>query len=112
MDSHRRSSPRSLEGANACRSSLMEVWQRIAMARLMSAASVRGHAAVHHLFEAGGPILVEVRYPGAVYSSDWHLCESENEFDGLLERISAEAVLHVSRVWDLSNRAGAICLRR
>jgi hypothetical protein len=82
------------------------------MARLMSAASTRGHAAVHHLFEAGGPVLVEVRYPGAVYSSDWHLCETENEFDGLLEKIGTEAVLHVSRVWDLSNRAGAVCLRR
>jgi hypothetical protein len=82
------------------------------MARLMSAASQRGHAALHHLFEAGGPVLVEVRFPGAVYSSDWHLCESEEEFDTLVEKISADAVLHVSRVWDLSNHAGAICLRR
>jgi hypothetical protein len=82
------------------------------MARLMSAASARGHAAVHNLFEAGGPVLIEVRFPGAVFSSDWYLCETEDEFDALLERIGADAILHVSRVWDLSNRAGAVCLRR
>ena len=82
------------------------------MAKLMSAASARGHAAVHNLFAAGGPLLIEVRFPGAVYSSDWYLCEAEEEFDGLLERIAPEGVLHVSRVWDLSNRAGAVCLRR
>jgi hypothetical protein len=90
----------------------MEARQRFAMARLMSAASARGHAAVHHLFQAGGPVLVEVRYPGAIYSSDWHLCETVDEFDGLVEKMSADAVLHVSRVWDLSNQAGAVCLRR
>ena len=82
------------------------------MAKLMSAASARGHAAVHNLFEAGGPVLVEVRYPGGVFSSDWHLYWTEEEFDGLLEQIDPNAVMHVSRVWDLSNHQGAVCLRR
>jgi hypothetical protein len=82
------------------------------MAKLMSAASARGHAAVHTLLAAGGPLLVEVRFPGAVYSSDWYLLDDEQEFDGLIEHLDAGAVLHVSRVWDLTNRAGAVCLRR
>jgi hypothetical protein len=82
------------------------------MSRLLSAASPKGHSRVHSLFDAGGPVLVEVRYPGAILSSDWHLCESEDEFDGLLDRIDAESILHVSRVWDLSTRGGSVVLRR
>jgi hypothetical protein len=82
------------------------------MSKLVSAASARGHSRVHTLFEAGGPVLVEVRYPGAVLSSDWHLCEAEEEFDDLLDRIEPEAILHVSRVWDLTTRGGSVCLRR
>jgi hypothetical protein len=82
------------------------------MSRLLSAASQKGHSRVRSLFEAGGPVLVEVRYPGAVLSSDWHLCESEAEFDDLLDRIDAESILLVSRVWDLSTRGGSVVLRR
>jgi len=82
------------------------------MSRLLSAASPRGHRRVHSLFEAGGPVLVEVRFPGAVWSSDWHLCETEHEFDDLLDRLEPEAVLHLSRVWDLSTRGGSVVLRR
>jgi len=87
-------------------------WAEIAMAKVMSAASARGHAAVHTLFAAGGPLLVEVRFPGAIYSSDWYLLDNEHEFDEQIERLDAGAVLHVNRVWDLTNRAGAVCLRR
>jgi hypothetical protein len=82
------------------------------MARLPSAASSRGHQAVHDLFEAGGPVLIEVRVPGGVLSSHWHLCESDDQFDQLLDELNPEAVLHVNRVWDLTNRAGAVILRR
>ena len=82
------------------------------MSRLLSAASPKGHQRVHALFRSGGPVLVEVRFPGAVWSSDWYLCETEEEFDGLLGRIEPEAILHVSRVWDLSTRGGSVCLRR
>ena len=82
------------------------------MSRLMSAASPKGHRRVHALFEAGGPVLVEVRFPGAVWSSDWHLCQTEEEFEDLLARIELEAILHVSRVWDLSTRDGSVVLRR
>ena len=82
------------------------------MSKLMTAVSTKGHETVHGLFAAGGPVLIEVRIPGGIYTSDWHLCDSEYEFDELLEKIRPEAVLHVNRVWDLSNRAGSLCLRR
>jgi hypothetical protein len=82
------------------------------MAKLLSAASSRGHETVQTLFEAGGPLLVEVRFPGGVASSDWYLCDSEDEFDSLLIRLGASSVLHVSRVWDLTNPAGSLVLRR
>jgi hypothetical protein len=82
------------------------------MSKLMSAASSRGHEAVHKLIEAGGPLLIEVRVPGGFFSSDWHLCDSEDQFDHLVDQLDPDAVLHVSRVWDLTNRAGAIVLRR
>ena len=84
----------------------------VAMSRLLSAASPKGHRRVRALFEAGGPVLVEVRFPGAVLSSDWHLCQSEADFDELIDRIEPGAVLHVNRVWDLATRGGSVVLRR
>jgi hypothetical protein len=93
-------------------SDFQEAGRGIAMAKLLSAASSQGHEAVHVLFEAGGPVLVEVRHPGGIFSSDWHLCDSDDEFDRLLDQVEPESVLHVSRVWDLHNRAGAVVLRR
>lgn len=82
------------------------------MSRLMSAASPVGHEAIHGLLETGGPILIEVRIPGGVFASDWHLCESDDDFDRLLDDLDPDAVLHISRVWDLTNRTGAVILRR
>jgi hypothetical protein len=82
------------------------------MSKLTSAASAQGHEAVHNLFEAGGPVLIEVRVPGGFFSPDWHLCETVDDFDRLLDQLDADAVLHVSRVSDLSNRAGPVVLRR
>ena len=82
------------------------------MAKLVSAASSQGHQAVHLMFEAGGPVLVEVRHPGGVFSSDWRLVDSDDEFDRLLDELERDAVLHVNRVWDLHNPAGAVVLRR
>jgi hypothetical protein len=82
------------------------------MSKLPSAASTRGHEAVHTLFEAGGPALVEVRHPGGVFSSDWYLCDSVDDFDQLIEQLDPAAVIHVNRVWDLHNRADPVVLRR
>lgn len=80
--------------------------------RLLSATSPNGHERVRALFQAGGPLLVEVRYPGGVISPHWYLCDSEEEFDGLLLRLGADAVLHVCRVWDIHPPAGSVVLRR
>jgi hypothetical protein len=82
------------------------------MAKFMSAASSKGHETVHKLFEAGGPVLIEVRVPGGFLSSDWHLCESDDAFDRLVDQLDPDAVILVSRVWDLTNRAGAVVLKR
>lgn len=82
------------------------------MSKLMSAASAMGHEKVHRLFEAGGPVLVEVRFPGGATSPDWFLIENEEEFDALLVRLNDSATLHASRVWDLTNPTGAVCLKR
>ena len=82
------------------------------MSKLLSAASSKGHQRVHELLKAGGPILIEVRLPGGAVPSHWYLCDTEDDFDNLLVQLNADAVMHVSRVWDLTNRAGAVVLRR
>ena len=82
------------------------------MPKLMSAASVKGHEKVHALFDAGGPVLIEARHSAGVLSPDWYLVDSEEEFDYLMDRLQADVVLHVSRVWDLTNPSGAVVLRR
>jgi hypothetical protein len=82
------------------------------MPKLRSASSAKGHEAVNKLLAAGGPVLVEVRIPGGFVSSHWYLCESNTDFDGLLNQLEPNAILHVNRVWDLTNRSGAIVLRR
>jgi hypothetical protein len=82
------------------------------MTKLLSAASSQGHETVQSLFEAGGPVLVEVRHPGGIFSPDWYLCEEETDFDRLVDRVDHKSVLVVNRVWDLTNRAGPVVLRR
>ena len=82
------------------------------MPKLMSAASAPGHEKVHALFDAGGPVLVEARHPGGILSPDWYLLDSEEEFDSLVERLQNDVVLHVNRVWDLTNPLGAVVLAR
>ena len=84
----------------------------LVMARLLSAATSRGHHEVDALFEAGGPILVEVRHPGAVESSDWFLLEEQEAFDELISRLEPNVVMLIHRVWDLTNHTGGVCLRR
>ena len=82
------------------------------MSRLLSAATSRGHEEVHALFQAGGPILIEVRHPGAIETSGWYLLETEAAFDELIARLEANVVMHIHRVWDLTNQTGGVCLRR
>lgn len=83
----------------------------LVMAKLLSAATSRGHQEVHALFRAGGPILIEVRHPGAIETSDWYLLESEEAFDDLDSRLEPNVVMHIHRVWDLTNHTGGVCLR-
>ncbi len=45
-------------------------------------------------------------------SPDWHLCEDEDQFEALLDRLGAGAEVHLSSVWDLKNVKGEICLRK
>ncbi|HUG90931.1 MAG TPA: hypothetical protein VML55_08865 [Planctomycetaceae bacterium] len=58
------------------------------------------------------PVLVEVRFRNCGTSPDWHLCEDEGELVEILSRLSAGAELHLSSVWDLSNRRGPLVVRK
>lgn len=68
--------------------------------------------AIAALFEQSPPVLVEVRFPNMATSPDWHLCEDEEQFEQLLEKLGPGAELRVSSVWDLQDVKGAICLRK
>ena len=69
-------------------------------------------AAISDLFENSPPVLVEVRFPRAATSPDWHLFEEEEQLDQLLQRLGPGAELHVSSVWDVRNAKGEICLKK
>lgn len=82
------------------------------MSRSSSAPASEGVVAAHDLFRQGGPVLVEVRFPGAATSPDWYLCEEADDFDAVLDKLGPGAELYLSRVWDLTNRQGAVCVRK
>jgi hypothetical protein len=46
---------------------------------------------IHALFENSSPIRVEVRFPNMGASPDWRLCEDQEQFDQLLERLAPPA---------------------
>ena len=69
-------------------------------------------AAISALFQNRPPVLVEVRFPKAGTSPDWHLFDEEQELDQLLERLGQGAELHIISVWDLKYDKGEICLRK
>ena len=64
------------------------------------------------LFAEKPPVLVEVRFPNMGTSSDWFLCEDAAELDAVLDRLGPGAEVHFSSVWDLTNPAGAVVVRR
>ena len=68
--------------------------------------------AVTRLLATSPPILVEVRFPNAATSPDWHLCEDEEQFDHILDSVGPGSELHISSVWDLKNPKGDLCLRK
>jgi hypothetical protein len=67
---------------------------------------------VKSLFESSSPVLVEVRFPNCAVSSDWHLCQDEEEFTQVLESLQRGAEIHLNSVWDLQNGKGALVVRR
>jgi hypothetical protein len=81
------------------------------MSRMLLSASAEAKAAIEELFQQAAPILVEVRFPNAGTSSDWHLLQDSDQLDQLLERLGAAVELHISSVWDLQNPKGAIYLK-
>jgi len=67
--------------------------------------------AVGQLFDEKPPVLVEVRFPKMGTSSDWFLCENAAALDAILDRLGPGVEVHLSSVWDLKNRSGAIVFR-
>jgi hypothetical protein len=82
------------------------------MSELLFSSSTEAKAAISTLFENAPPVLVEVRFPRSGTSPDWYLCEEEEQFEQILERLSSGVELHISSVWDLKNFKGGICLRK
>jgi hypothetical protein len=82
------------------------------MSQSIAPISSEGREAARELFQQGGPVLVEVRFPATATSPDWYLCEDESDFDSILDRIRPGAELYVSRVWDLTNQKGAVRIVR
>lgn len=69
-------------------------------------------AAITSLFEKGSPILIEVRFPKQGASPDWYLCEDEEEFDAIMDRLGANTETYLHSVWDLKNQKEPFCLKR
>ncbi|MFL5244667.1 MAG: hypothetical protein ACJ8FY_21405 [Gemmataceae bacterium] len=73
--------------------------------------TTQARPAISSLFEKSPPILVEVRFPGAGTSPDWHLCEEEDDLKRIMETLAPGVELRLSSVWDLKNIGEEIYLR-
>jgi hypothetical protein len=82
------------------------------MTKLLFSSSTEAKAAISKLFENAPPVLVEVRFRHSGTSPDWYLCEEEEQFEQILERLNSGVELHLSSVCDLKNIKGGICLRK
>jgi hypothetical protein len=69
-------------------------------------------AAVAALFAGKPPVLVEVRFPSMGTSPDWFLCEDAADLDPILDRLAPGTEVRLSSVWDLTNAAGPVVVRR
>jgi hypothetical protein len=72
-------------------------------------ASVREQLAA--LFRERAPVLVEVRFPRMGTASDWHMFETEEEFEQLRRRLAPGVELHLASVWDLEMRRGKVTIQ-
>ena len=82
----------------------------------MSTATVRltttNRELLTRLFSEKPPVLVEVRFPNMGTSSDWFLCELEDNLDAIVERLAPGVEVHVNSVWDLRNPGGAFAFKK
>lgn len=69
-------------------------------------------AAVAALFADKPPVLVEVRFPQMGTAPDWFLCEDAADLDPILDRLGPGVEVRLNSVWDLTNPAGPVVLRR
>lgn len=69
-------------------------------------------AAVTRLFADKPPVLVEVRFPKMGTSSDWFLCEDEDELAPILDRLAPGAEVHLHSVWDVRDATGGVLVRK
>jgi hypothetical protein len=69
-------------------------------------------AAVTALFADKPPVLVEVRFPNMGTSSDWFLCEDEDDLGPILDRLGPGAEVHLQSVWDLKAARGGVVVRK
>jgi hypothetical protein len=67
---------------------------------------------VAELLQTKPPVLVEVRFPNSATSPDWHLCEDEEQFEQILDRLGSGVEVHISSVWDLTNLKDAVVLTK
>ena len=82
------------------------------MNKALTSDSTDARHAIASLFETAPPVLIEVRFPGAATSPDWHLCEELEQLEPILEHLGPGVELYLSSVWDLKNTKGAIRLRK
>jgi hypothetical protein len=74
--------------------------------------SAEARYAVTSLFQDAPAVLVEVRFPRCGTSSDWYLCDDEEQLDKIVERIGSQAELHLSNVQDLKLAKTTVCFRK
>lgn len=69
-------------------------------------------AAVAKLFAEKPPVLVEVRFPKMGASSDWFLCEDEEDLGPIFDRLGPGVEVHLHSVWDVTDKTGGVVVRK
>lgn len=73
--------------------------------KLLKADSPEAKDAIAELLE-GDTVLVEVVFPRMGTSSDWYLCDDEEDFLKILEGLASGVEVYINSVWDLTNEKG------
>ena len=82
------------------------------MSRAFEPGTEAARAAVARLFADKPPVLVEVRLPNMGTSSDWFLCDDEDDLGPILDRLAPGAELHMHSVWDVTDAPGGVVVRK